>query len=63
MLRYRMDSLFNRSVVKAHQVCQPDGEVDEQQDQLHWELSLCVIKDPQAIQRATYLLWVSHDPE
>ena len=63
MLRDSIDSLLNRDLVKAHQVCQADDEVDELYDQVYRELLLFMIQDPQTIQRATYLLWVSHDLE
>ncbi len=63
MLRDSIDSLLSRDIVKAHQVCQADDEVDELYDQVYRELLLFMIQDPQTIQRATYLLWVSHDLE
>jgi phosphate transport system protein len=63
MLRNSMDSLFTRDVVKAHQVCQADDEVDELYDQVYRELVLLMIQDPPTIKRATYLLWVAHDLE
>lgn len=63
MLRDSIDSLLNRDIVKAHQVCQADDEVDDLYDQVYRELLLFMIQDPQTIQRATYLLWVSHDLE
>jgi phosphate transport system protein len=63
MLRDSMDSLINRDVVKAHQVCQTDDDVDQLYDQVYQELLLFMIQDPQSIQRATYLLWVAHDLE
>lgn len=63
MLRDSIDCLLNRDLVKAHQVCQADDEVDELYDQVYRELLLFMIQDPQTIQRATYLLWVSHDLE
>ena len=63
MLRDSMDSLFSRDLVKAHQVCQADDDVDELYDQVYREVLLFMIQDPQTIQRATYLLWVSHDIE
>ncbi len=63
MLRDSIDSLLNRDLVKAHQVCQADDEVDDLYDQVYRELLLFMIQDPQTIQRATYLLWVSHDLE
>ena len=63
MLRDSIDCLLNRDLVKANQVCQADDEVDDLYDQVHRELLLFMIQDPQTIQRATYLLWVSHDLE
>ena len=63
MLRDSIDSLLSRDIVKAHQVCQADDEVDELYDQVYRELLQFMIHDPQTIQRATYLLWVSHDLE
>ena len=63
MLRDSMDSLISRDLVKAHQVCQADDDVDQLYDQVHRELLLFMIQDPQAIQWATYLLWVAHDLE
>lgn len=63
MLRNSIDCLLNRDLVKANQVCQADDEVDELYDQVYRELLLFMIQDPQTIQRATYLLWVSHDLE
>ncbi len=63
MLRDSLDSFVNRDIVKAHQVCDADDEVDQLYDQVYRELLLFMIQDPQTIQRATYLLWVSHDLE
>ena len=63
MLRNSMDSLISRDLVKAHQVCQADDDVDQLYDQVYRELLLFMIQDPQAIQWATYLLWVAHDLE
>ena len=63
MLRDSMDSLISRDLVKAHHVCQADDDVDQLYDQVYRELLLFMIQDPQAIQWATYLLWVAHDLE
>ena len=63
MLRDSMDSLITRDLVKAHHVCQADDDVDQLYDQVYRELLLFMIQDPQAIQWATYLLWVAHDLE
>ena len=63
MLRDSMDSMVSRDVVKAHQVCQADDEVDALYDQVYRELLLFMIQDSQTIERATLLRWVSHDLE
>lgn len=63
MLRNSIDALRSRDLMKAHQVLQDDDEVDALYDQVYRELLLFMIQDPQTIQRATYLLWVSHDLE
>jgi phosphate transport system protein len=63
MLRNSIDALRSRDVMKAQQVLQDDDEVDALYDQVHRELLLFMIQDPQTIERATYLLWISHDLE
>jgi len=63
MLLNSMDSLVTRDLVKAYQVCEADDEVDALYDQVYRELLLFMIQDPQTIERATFLLWVSHDLE
>ena len=63
MLRNSMDSLVTRDLVKAYQVCEADDEVDALYDQVYRELLLFMIQDPETVERATFLLWVSHDLE
>ena len=63
MLRQSIDSLVTRDVDLARQVCDADDEVDALHEQIYHELLLFMIKDPRSIQRATYLLWVTHDLE
>lgn len=63
MLRDSIDSLLTRDVDKAKQVWRTDDDVDALYDQVYRELLLFMIQDPDTIQRATYLLWVSHDLE
>ena len=63
MLRRSLDSFVNKDTVAAIQVCNQDDEVDEIYDQVYRELLDFMIKDQSTIQRATYLLWVSHDLE
>lgn len=63
MLRQSLDALVNRDVVGAIAVCNTDDHVDALYDQVYRELLTYMIEDPRSIQRATYLLWVSHDLE
>jgi len=63
MLRRSLDSLVNRDVVAATEVCHDDDQVDELYDRVYHDLLGYMVKDPQTIRRATYLLWVAHDLE
>ena len=63
MLHRSLEAFVNRDTVAAIQVCNQDDEVDELYDQVYRELLGLMIEDPSTIQRATYLLWVSHDLE
>jgi phosphate transport system protein len=63
MLRQSIDSLVTRDIDLARQVCDADDDVDALHEQIYNELLLYMIKDPRSIQRATYLLWVTHDLE
>ena len=63
MLRRSLYALVNRDTVAALQVCNDDDEVDALYDQVYKDLLVYMIRDPETIQRATYLLWVAHDLE
>ena len=63
MLRRSLDSLVNRDIVAARQVCNDDDEVDALYDQVYRELILFMLQDSKTIKQATYLLWVAHDLE
>lgn len=63
MLRRSLDALVNRDVVTAMSVCDADDEVDKLYDDVYRELIGLMIKDPDTVRRATYLLWVAHDLE
>ena len=63
MLRRSIESYVNRDIEGARQVYQDDDEVDELYEQVFRELLTYMMADPSTIQRATYLLWVSHDLE
>ncbi len=63
MLRRSLDALVNQDVVSSHAVCDDDDKVDEIYDFLHKELIQMMIADPTTVERATYLIWVTHDLE
>ena len=63
MLRRSIESYVNRDIVAAKEVFHDDDEVDEMYEQVYRELLTYMMRDPTTIQRATYLLWVSHDLE
>ena len=63
MLKRSLDSLVNRDIVAAYQVCNDDDDVDAIYDQVYRELLTYMIEDPKVIKRATYLLWLAHDLE
>jgi phosphate transport system protein len=47
----------------ARAIAEEDDEVDALYDQVYRELLTYMITDPQAIDRATWLLWVGHNLE
>ena len=63
MLSGSLDALVNRDEQLAIQVCRDDNEVDELYNQVYRDLLTFMISDPKTIERATYLLWVSHNIE
>jgi phosphate transport system protein len=63
MLRQSLDALVKRDVGLATAVCNADDEIDQLYDQVYRELLLIMLGDPQKIERATFLLWASHDLE
>lgn len=63
MLRQSLEALVNRDETQARAVCDADDEVDALYDQVYHDLLKFMIDDPSTIERATYLLWLSHDLE
>lgn len=63
MLRRALNSLVDRDVEAAKKVCADDDEVDALYDQVYRELLTFMLKDPTTIDRATHLLWVTHNLE
>ena len=63
MLRRSIEAYVDRDIGGARQVYKDDDEVDDIYERVYRELITYMLADPSAIQRATYLLWVSHDLE
>ena len=63
MLRNSTQAFISRDVALASNVVASDDEVDDLYNQVYRELLTYMLEEPGSIQRATYLLWVSHDLE
>ena len=63
MLRNSAQAFISRDVDLATNVVASDDEVDDLYNQVYRELLTYMLEEPGSIQRATYLLWVSHDLE
>ena len=63
MLRNSTQAFITRDVDLAGSVVESDDEVDDLYNQVYRELLTYMLEVPGSIQRATYLLWVSHDLE
>jgi phosphate transport system protein len=63
MLRRSLDAFAQRDAAAATAIAAEDDIVDALYDQVYRELLTYMIEDPQTIQRATWLLWVSHNLE
>jgi phosphate transport system protein len=63
MLRRSIDAFIRRDAEAAKAIAAEDDVVDALYDQVYRELLTYMIEDPHTIQRATWLLWVSHNLE
>jgi len=63
MLRRSIDAFIRRDAEAAKAIAAEDDLVDAIYDQVYRELLTYMIEDPHTIQRATWLLWVSHNLE
>jgi phosphate transport system protein len=63
MLRQSLDALVQRDAEAAARIAAEDDLVDALYEQVYRELLTFMIEDPRTIQRATWLLWVSHNLE
>jgi phosphate transport system protein len=63
MVRHAVDSFLNADAPLAEKVAAQDNEVDQLHGQVYRDLVEIMRKDNTVIQRATYLLWISHNLE
>jgi phosphate transport system protein len=63
MLRRALDAFVTLDVDAARTIANEDDAVDELYDRVYHELIAIMIADPQVVDRATWLIWVSHNLE
>lgn len=63
MLERCMEAFKNRDAETARKICSEDDKVDEIYDRIYKDLVLMMVESPGIIQRATYMMWASHNLE
>jgi phosphate transport system protein len=63
MLKRSLEAFLKRDAKAAAAICNEDDEVDAVYDQIYHDLLRYMIKDPQTITRATWLIWAAHNLE
>ncbi len=63
MLERCMEAFKNRDEDAARKICSEDDAVDEIYDRIYKDLVLMMVESPGIIQRATYMMWASHNLE
>jgi phosphate transport system protein len=63
MVKGSVEAFLNRNVVQAEQLVARDKDIDRLHDQVYQELLGFMTRDPITVERATFLLWVSHNLE
>jgi len=63
MLEACMKAFVARDVGAAKAVCHEDDVVDAYYDAIYGELIMIMVKDPELIKDATYLIWAAHNIE
>jgi len=63
MLERAMKAFLERDVETARRLGNEDDEVDALNDRVYQELIAIMIRDPQVIEGATYLVWTAHNLE
>ena len=63
MLRSALEAFAQRDVAASIIIAKEDDIVDDLHNQVYHELLPYMLRDPITIERATYLIWVSHNLE
>ena len=63
MLRSALEAFAQWDVAASIIIAKEDDIVDDLHNQVYHELLLYMLRDPITIERATYLIWVSHNLE
>ncbi|MEP7286215.1 MAG: phosphate signaling complex protein PhoU [Chloroflexota bacterium] len=63
MVKGAVDAFLEHDAALAEKLVERDKDVDRLQDQVYKDLLEIMIKDTATIERATFLLWVSHNLE
>ncbi len=63
MMRASLNAYLDWDAEQAEQTIQRDREIDQLDEQIYRELLTFMLQDPRNINRATHLLWTSHDIE
>lgn len=63
MLHRALEAFINRDVELARAIPPEDDEVDALYNQVYSELITYIMKDPQNMDQATYLMWAAHNLE
>jgi len=63
MLRRSLDAYIRRDADLARAIADEDDEVDRLYEQVYRELISLMVQDPSNFDRATWLMWVSHNLE
>lgn len=58
MLRRALEAFINRDVVLARQVCADDDQVDDLHDRIFDELTQIMVRNPNTVEQASYLIHV-----
>jgi phosphate transport system protein len=63
MVKGAVDSFLGHDAALAEEIVKKDRDVDRLHNQVYQELIDFMTTDPSTVERATYLLWVSHNLE